>query len=208
MHLNVKVYVAVIGIVMAAFPVAATGATMAGVVDATYGGFSVTPPTADMVFVCHGFGCKYRAEIDLTVADRATLAHFLGAGHSSAAAERKAIAAAGAWFDKRVGRVAGTTNHVARAGAKYMFDVRQFDCIDSSRNTTSLLLVLDQLKLLRYHDVDEPEARGFMIDGRPPHATAVLVERATGIKWSIDSWTVGYGKPLEVMPLDRWKSHD
>jgi hypothetical protein len=208
MHLNVKVYVAASWIAVATIPFAATGATLAGVVEAAYGGFPVTPPTPSMVFVCHGFGCKYRAEIDLTAADRATLAHYLSAGRSSAAAERKAVAAAGAWFDKRVGPAAGTTNHVARAGARYMFDVRQFDCIDSSRNTTSLLLVLDQLKLLRYHDVDEPEARGFMIDGRPPHATAVLVEKATGIKWSIDSWTVGYGKALEVMPLDRWKSLD
>jgi hypothetical protein len=91
---------------------------------------------------------------------------------------------------------------------KYMYDVQQFDCIDSSRNTTSLLLVLDQLKLLRYHDVDAPEARGYMVDGRPPHATAVLVEKATGTKWSIDSWTVGYGQPLEVMPLARWKTLD
>jgi hypothetical protein len=89
-----------------------------------------------------------------------------------------------------------------------MYDVHQFDCIDTSRNTTSLLLVLDQLKLLRHHDVNAPEARGFFIDGRPPHATAVLVEKATGTKWSIDSWTVGYGQALEVMPLDRWKSID
>jgi hypothetical protein len=29
-----------------------------------------------------------------------------------------------------------------------MYDVHQFDCIDSSRNTTSLLLVLDQLSCL------------------------------------------------------------
>ncbi len=161
MYLNVKVCVAASWIAVSAVPLGATGATLAGVADATYGGFSVTPPTPNMVFVCHGFGCKYRAEVDLTTADRATLAHFLAAGRSSAAAERKAIAGAGAWFDKRVGPVAGTKNHVARAGARYMFDVRQFDCIDSSRNTTSLLLVLDQLKLLRYHDVDQPEARGF-----------------------------------------------
>jgi hypothetical protein len=118
------------------------------------------------------------------------------------------VAAAGAWFDKRVGPVAGTANHVARAGMKYMYDIHQFDCIDSSRNTTSLLMVLDQLNLLRHHDVDEPEARGYMIDGRPPHATAVLVERATGKKWSVDSWTVGYGQALEVMPLERWKQLD
>ena len=152
----------------------ATGATRPRVVAATFAEFSVAPPTPATVFVCHGFGCKYRVEIDLTAGDRAKLAQFLAAGRASAAAERKAVAAAGAWFDKRVGPVAGTANHVARAGMKYMYDIHQFDCIDTSRNTTSLLMVLDQLSLLRYHDVDEPEARGYMVDGRPPHATAVL----------------------------------
>ena len=127
-------------------------ATMPDVIDEAYGGYSVAPPTPSIVFVCHGFGCKYRAEVDLTANDRAKLTQFLAAGHSSPDAERKAVATAGAWFDRRVGPVAGTENHVARAGAKYMYDVHQFDCIDSSRNTTSLLLVLDQLKLLRYHN--------------------------------------------------------
>ena len=186
----------------------ASAATATNVVDAAYGGLSVTPPTPSMVYVCHGFGCKYRDEVDLTAGDRTKLTQILAAGRASAAAERKAVAAAGAWFDKRVGPVAGTQNHVARAGAKYMYDIHQFDCIDTSRNTTSLLLVLDQLKLLRHHDVDAPEARGYFIDGRPPHATAVLVEKATGTKWSINSWTVGYGQALEVMPLERWKAVD
>jgi len=180
--------------------------TRSYVVDAAYGGYSVTPPTPATVFVCHGFGCKYRAEVDLTPGDRAKLAQILAAGRASPAAERKAIAAAGAWFDRRVGPVAGTANHVARAGVSYMYDVHQFDCIDSSRNTTSLLLLLDQLNLLRHHDVDAPEARGFLIDGRPPHATAVLVEKGTGTKWSVDSWTVGYGQAPDVMPLDQWKT--
>jgi uncharacterized membrane protein len=196
------------GIVYGSGGAVAPAATSPNVVDAAYGGFSVTPPTPSMVFVCHGFGCKYRDEVDLTAGDRAKLTQILAAGRASPAAERKAVAAAGAWFDRRVGPVAGTQNHVARAGAKYMYDVHQFDCIDTSRNTTSLLLVLDQLKLLRHHDVDAPEARGFFIDGRPPHATAVLVEKATGTKWSVDSWTVGYGQALEVMPLDRWKAID
>jgi hypothetical protein len=196
------------GIIYGSGGAVAPAATSPNVVDAAYGGFSVTPPTPSMVFVCHGFGCKYRDEVDLTAGDRAKLTQILAAGRASPAAERKAVAAAGAWFDRRVGPVAGTQNHVARAGAKYMYDVHQFDCIDTSRNTTSLLLVLDQLKLLRHHDVDAPEARGFFIDGRPPHATAVLVEKATGTKWSVDSWTVGYGQALEVMPLDRWKAID
>jgi hypothetical protein len=207
MRLNATLYIVGFAAVVASTSIAC-GATRPGVVAATFADYSVSPPTPNTVFVCHGFGCKYRAEIDLTAADRAKLAQFLAAGRVSAAAERNAVAAAGAWFDKRVGPVAGTTNHVARAGMRYMFDTHQFDCIDSSRNTTSLLMVLDQLNLLRYHDVDEPEARGYMVDGRPPHATAVLIERATGKKWSVDSWTVGYGQALEVMPLERWKTLD
>jgi hypothetical protein len=200
---------AVVGcITFAATPTIANGATKPHVIEAAYDGLPVTPPTTSVVFVCHGFGCKYRAELDLTVGDRTKLAQLLAAGKSSAEAERKAVAAAGAWFDRRVGPVAGTVDHVARAGMKYMNDIQQFDCIDSSRNTTSLLLVLDQLKLLRFHDVDAPEARGYMFDLRPPHATAVLVEKASGTRWAIDSWTVDYGRPLEIMPLERWKTLD
>jgi hypothetical protein len=101
----------------------ANGATKPGVVSAAYDGFPVTPPTPNVIFVCHGFGCKYRAEFDLTGNDRAKLAQLLAAGKSSAAAERKAVAAAGAWFDRRVGPLAGTVSHVARAGMKYTYDV-------------------------------------------------------------------------------------
>jgi hypothetical protein len=208
MGLKTRIHAAAFCFVFAANISGGSAATMPGVLDAAYGEYSVAPPTPSIIFVCHGFGCKYRAEFDLTASDRAKLAQLLAAGRVSADAERKAVAAAGAWFDKRVGPIAGTKNHVARAGAKFMYDVHQFDCIDSSRNTTSLLLVLDQLKLLKFHDVDGPQARGFFIDGRPPHATAVLVEKANGTKWSIDSWTVGYGQALDIMPLDRWKGLD
>jgi hypothetical protein len=89
-----------------------------------------------------------------------------------------------------------------------MFDKRQLDCVDSSRNTTSLLLILVQLNLLRYHDVVEPVARGHIFDLRPPHVTAVLRERKTGEEWSVDSWTRAYGQAPEIMPLERWKTRD
>jgi hypothetical protein len=183
-------------------------ADTASVVAATYGELSVSPPTTSSVNICHGFGCKYRDELGLTPQDWKTLASMLAAGKANAAAERKAIGNAGAWFDRRMGPVAGTTGHVARANRYYMFDKRQMDCVDSSRNTTSLLLVLDELKLLRYHEVAEPVARGYLIDGRPPHVTAVLVEKATGTEWSVDSWTRSYGQAPEIMQLSQWKTLD
>lgn len=195
-------------VLLAASLVLPARADTASVIAATYSEFSVSPPSLDSINICHGFGCKYRTELGLSAADRSALAGMLAAGKASAAVERKAIGNAGAWFDRRFGAVAGTKGHVARAGRDYMFDRRQLDCIDSSRNTTSLLLVLDQLKLLRHHEVSEPVARGYLIDGRPPHVTAVLIEKATGAEWSVDSWTRAYGQAPEIMQLSVWKTLD
>jgi hypothetical protein len=186
----------------------AAQAASADVAAVTYGPYSVSPPSVNDVTICHGFGCKFRTEIALTAADRASLTKLLAAGTASPAAERKAVAAAGAWFDKRVAPAAGTVNHVRHANASYMYDRGQYDCIDSSRNTTSLLLVLEQLKLLRHHAVDEPVSRGFFLDGRPPHTTAVLVDIKNGEKWSVDSWTRGYGEAPEIMELTVWKDRE
>jgi hypothetical protein len=178
----------------------------AAVAAATFGPHSVSPPTTARLIVCHGFDCKYRTRVVLTGADRAKLGQLLAPGKASAKAERLAVGAAGAWFDRRIARAAGTRDHVARAGYEHAGDPKQFDCIDSSRNTTSLLLILEQLGLLRHHSVDIPVSRGFFIDGRAPHTTAVLVEAGDGRKWAVDSWTRGYGEAPEIMPLARWRT--
>ena len=184
------------------------GANSADVIAATYGGYSMTAPTPESVFICHGYGCQRRTEVGLTAADRAKLTQMLASGKASPAAERKAVGTAGAWFDKRIGPAAGTKNHIARSGYRLSNDPSQFDCIDSSRNTTSLLLILDQLKLLRHHRVDPPVARGYFLDFHLPHVTAVLTEKASGESWSVDSWTRAYGQAPEIMPMSVWKTLD
>lgn len=143
-------------------------ADRAAVEQAAYSGLSLAAPSASFMTVCHGFGCQYRVELGLTPADHATLRRLMAAGKGSAANERKAVATVGAWFDKRIAPLAGTTGHVARANRDYMFDKGQFDCIDTSRNLTSLLLVLDEMGLLKFHGVAEPEARGHIIDFTAP----------------------------------------
>ena len=178
---------------------------MASVDAAVYGEYSVSAPSPAGVTICHGFGCKFRNEVAFSGRDRARLAGLLASGRGSPAAERRAVGAAGAWYDRRIAAAAGTKGHVARAGTSYSFDTRgQFDCIDASRNTTSLLVVLEQLDLLRHHKVANPVARGYLFDGRPPHVTAVLVETGSGKEWAVDSWTRGYGKAPEIMPLSQW----
>lgn len=179
----------------------------ADVIAAAFAPYTVAAPNPDRVMVCHGFGCRLRTDVELTGADRAQLARIMAQGKASPAAERRAVAVAGAWFDRRVAGAAGTHGHVARAGASYMFDNDgQFDCIDSSRNMTTLLLLLDDLHLLRYHHPDIPVARGYIIDFRLPHATAVLTDNTTGQSWAVDSWTRAYGQSPEIMSLSRWEA--
>jgi hypothetical protein len=174
-------------------------------IDEAYASVSLSPPTTRLVVVCHDFGCAQRTPVGLSSGDLATLTSLLAPGRASAEAERRAVAAAGAWFDRRIGPTAGTTHRVARAtGLGGQDTVGQMDCIDTSRNSTSLLLILEQLHLLRHHKVEAPEARGFLLDGRGPHATAVLTDIHTGKKWAVDSWTHKYGEQPDIMPLDVW----
>src|SRR5262249_47709416 len=80
-----------------------------------YSALSLSPPTADQMTVCYGFGCARRWRLDFTAADRRRLADLLAAGRSSAAAERKAAGQAVVWFDRRVGPIIGTNKRVADA---------------------------------------------------------------------------------------------
>lgn len=156
------------------------------------------------VTICHGYGCRLQTPVALGSRDRATMARLMASGRRSAAAERQAVARVVAWFDKRIGPEAGTAGRVARAGLETIEDPGQMDCVDASRNTTSVLRMLEQAKLLRFHDVGAPVARGALIDGRWPHATAVLREKKDKGAWSVDLWVKAYGERPEIKPLDVW----
>jgi hypothetical protein len=185
---------------------ATAGSGSAVTLTEAYASVSLSPPSAQLVVICHDFGCRQRTPVELGAGDIATLTSLLARGRASAEAERRAIAAAEAWFDRRVGPAAGTTHRVARAtGLGGRSAVGQMDCIDTSRNSTSLLLVLEQLHLLHHHKVEGVEARGMLIDGLGPHATAVVTDIHTGKQWAVDSWTHKYGEKPDIMPLDVWK---
>jgi hypothetical protein len=169
-----------------------------------YTSVSIYPPSAKSMTVCYGFVCRRREPLDFTSADRGTLTRILVAGRSSAAAERRAVQKAVVWFDRRMGPILGTDKRVARADFRAGDDKHNFDCWDSTRNVTSLLLVLQDWGLLKFHTVGNPHYRGNALVLQTPHNTAVLVERATHVEWVVDMWPRGYAQLPDVMPLDRW----
>ena len=78
------------------------------------------------------------------------------------------------------------------------------DCIDEATNTTSLLLVAQRRGMLKHHRVTTPVARGFFLDGRYPHATAVVKEKASGRAYAVDSWPKANGAKPDILDLDDW----
>ena len=166
---------------------------------------SLSPAPSQSVIVCHGFGCAYRDQLVLTPDRISFLRAALGTPRS-ARDERKALAGVVAWFDREEGHVAGTVGRVAYAGATTENRPAQMDCIDLTANITEFLIVLDHNGLLKFHHVGEPVSRGFIIDGRQPHTTAVITETATGVQWSVDSWTKAYGQRPDIMTIGEWRS--
>lgn len=166
--------------------------------------YEVVPPTVTQVVVCHGFGCKFKTPIALSGNDIGTLRRILARGTRSAQAEVSAVADAVSWFERRIGPITGTSNRTARAGPDQSGLRSEADCIDESVNTTALLLLISDLNLLRHHEVEGPASRGYLVDLRYPHATAVIRDLHSGARWAIDPWTKRNGERPDTLPLERW----
>ena len=177
---------------------------MSGEIAELYTTVAVAPPTAFDMSVCYGFVCRLRTVLAFSPADRAALTGILAKGTASPDAERKAVQQAVIWFDRRMGPVIGTSKRVKLADFRTGADAQNFDCWDTTRNTVSLLLVLQEWKLLRHHRVGNPKYRGNIWVGQTPHNTATLIDNQTKVAWVVDMWPTGYAEPPDVMTLERW----
>jgi len=195
-----------LALIAASFP--AYAAELSAPQAALYSTVSIFPPSAQRMTVCYGFVCRRREILDFTASDRNALTQILAAGRASAAAERAAVQKAVIWFDRRMGSVIGTNNRVAKADFRYFDDKHNYDCWDTTRNTTSLLLVLQEWQLFKYHVVGDPHYRGNALVLQTPHNTAVLVDRATRVEWVVDLWPRGYLQPPDVMTVQKWVTED
>jgi hypothetical protein len=162
-------------------------------------------PDGNRIYVCHGYSCRTVTPLTLSDADIEAIAAPLGAGAGAAdaAAERAAVGRAVQIFETVVGARVGTSADLpATQVGRSRPD--QTDCIDEATNTTSLLRVLAQHGYLKHHRVLQPSSRGFFLDGRYPHSTAVISETG-GSKWAVDSWPRANGEAPVIEPLSKWR---
>ncbi len=160
-------------------------------------------PIGSKIYVCHAFMCSLTTPVTLSAAELAEISAPLKNPVENAAAERLALSSSVQIFERIIGNRIGTAND--RGGLDIGGgDPSQMDCIDEATNTTSLMLVLVARGDLRFHEVARPVSRGFFLDGRYPHATAVLRETGTDLSWAIDSWQTANAKPPVIQDLDVW----
>ncbi|WP_245803072.1 hypothetical protein [Acuticoccus yangtzensis] len=165
---------------------------------AAHGG--VAPRDIGRVVVCHGFGCYYKTTFTFGDADLRQMAALIGSG--SAAEERAGVARMIAWAETRVAATVGSQDDVGGLDLKNARVAGQMDCIDEATNTTSYMMVAQKAGLLKHHTVGSPVARGYFLDGRYPHATAVLI--GSDEPWAVDSWPSPNGAEPDILRLDAW----
>ncbi len=158
---------------------------------------------AERLYVCSGYGCFYKKSMTIDAGVRRRLIAIMASGKASARAERAAVAKAVRYFETLATRVIGVRDDPKSApGGAHVYG--QMDCIDESRNTHTLLRYLERHGLLRHHTVRRNSARGFFLDVRYPHATAVLRTKS-GEDWAVDSWFEPAGGTPDIMRLTEWK---
>jgi len=162
-------------------------------------------PTGTRIIACHGYGCSRRLVLSVDGAWLSRASALLKAGSASPEAERRALAQVISAYTAYLAASIGGRPDVPGSPAGLSGVPGQMDCLDETANTTSLLLVLQEQGLLTYHEVEPPESRGFFLDGRYPHFTAIIADKRTGEEWAVDPWRRSPGQRPEILPLVQWR---
>lgn len=173
-----------------------------------YDDFHVRKPNGNSVFVCHAYGCKQQTRVRFSEADIEELRKLMKktAKDASAAEERRAVAYAIGWIERKVGAEIGTDKDRAGMDFAASGDPTQQDCVDEATNTTTYLLVLEHNGLLKHHEVGTPFAKDDYTRGVAgwTHWTAVLKDKSDGKKYAVDSWIYANGENPAVVETDKW----
>ena len=179
-----------------------------GPVSQHYVDFHTQAPRNNTVYVCHAYGCRLQTPFRFNDADIAALRTLMTKTRkaNSAFEERRAVAYAIGWMEKRTGDVIGTSTDRPGMDFEASGDPTQQDCVDEATNTTSYLLILERNGLLKHHTVGTPFSKENLLRGVAgwPHWTAVLKENANAQKWAVDSWIYVNGENPAVVETEKW----
>lgn len=160
-------------------------------------------PRPSSFTVCHGRDCRVRTRVKLSRSEWSRVRAMFPA--RSAAQERKQIARAIGYLERVTGKKAGTSSDRAGTFSGNAFADGQMDCEDETQNTAAYLVMMEDAKLLRFHQVIGRAHRGYFLN-RWPHRAVQIGDKKTREVFAVDSWFHDNGKPAEIVPLAQWKN--
>ncbi len=160
-----------------------------------------TPQAFDL---CHGYSCTYKTPTGFTDAEWADIRSvFTRNAAANDEDERAKIAKAIALMESYSGAKTGTDEDAGEA-VSLKTSTLQMDCIDETVNTTQYLTFIQNAGLLKYHEVAEPTHRGYFIDGRWPHNSAVIRNLNSKSLYVVDAFYRKNGEEPYIVPRDLW----
>jgi hypothetical protein len=179
-----------------------------GSIENHFAVFNARPPKGSTVYVCHAYGCRMNTRFTFTPKDMADISKLMSSTRKADTPheERRAVAYAIGWIERRVGDAIGTKDDRAGMDFAASGDPTQQDCVDEATNTTSYLTVLANNGLLKHHTLGVPFSKENYLRGVAgwTHWTAVLVENGTGQRWAVDSWIFANGENPAIVEAEKW----
>jgi hypothetical protein len=157
----------------------------------------------DRFTICHGYSCTHKSAAGFTDKQWKSITAIFKGKTKDSNAERSKIGKAIAKMEQYTGAKTHTAEDLPMAGA-FKESGYQLDCIDETVNTTQYLTMLQDSKLLKFHAVAAPTHRGYLIDGRWPHNTAVMRETGNNALWVVDSFYRANGEEPYIVPRADW----
>ncbi|MGI9418016.1 MAG: hypothetical protein ACR2RA_09290 [Geminicoccaceae bacterium] len=183
-----------------------------GAPDLHFADWKSEPPRGNIVTVCHAYGCQRTSRVAFSSADIRALGGVMQQTKKAdtPAEERRAVAYAVAWIEKKVGAQLGTSADRPGMDYKASGDPTQQDCVDEATNTTAYLMFLYNKGLIKHHTVQIPFSKGNILKGVKywPHWTAVLEEKNGGQRYAVDSWIYENGENPAIVRVEEWYIND
>ncbi|MBL6992161.1 MAG: hypothetical protein ISR65_20420 [Bacteriovoracaceae bacterium] len=159
-------------------------------------------PTPDRFFHCSGTMCLRKFTTSISNEQWGVIEKkFLSV--TTPEQERVAIADAIGLFEKYVGAKPHINTANDKGGGAIHLDATgvQMNCIDESHNSTTYLLILEQMGLLKYHQTDKILMRGYFL--ADVHYSAAMID-ARGTIWAVESYYRDNGQQAVVLPKKDW----
>ncbi len=162
----------------------------------------IAEPAPTRFSVCYGHSCSRVVTVAVSTAEWQQVRGVFSDAPATPEDERARIAEAIAMMETLVGGRTGTWRDYG-GDLKGFARSGQMDCVDEANNSTTYLRMFAADGLLVWHTVGPISKRGHLIWGIP-HATAVIVEAASGESWAVDSWYRDNGLPPYIVPYRIW----